>query len=349
MRYCKIQICALLALLMFITSSGCSGLHDYAGETTDVVLKINMTGHEINVDEGSWTKAYVDASQYEGIRTLRIIAVAVSEDENEGVRTILRNDKIEDLSNITSYNHVVRNLPYGVKVVFYVIANEESLEMTYTDDVINQKLDENKKILFVDAADEIDDRLFPKTGPQIIDNGLPMTGMSQEYIIQHGIEPEVSLYRSVLKISLVVENLTDEEIKLTSVSFGKFFGDRFYLFREKELDVPGDTKYESKTYRVENIATISPKEECDPLSLYLYPAFSSSSDTSFPVYNSPFTLAMETNVRTYNPQVFATNTNSFIRNTQVNLHVSITTIGADVEFNVADWDHYDTIEVPPFE
>ena len=82
--------------------------------------------------------------------------------------------------------------------------------------------------------------------------------------------------------------------------------------------------------------------------LYLYPAYSNTSSTSFDVYNSPFTLEMATSVRKYNPLVFATNTNSFVRNTQVNIHASITTTGADVTFTVSDWDSY-TFDIPPFE
>ena len=319
-----------------------------AGETATVRLGIGISGNGIDVEEGPWTKAYVEASQYEGLRTVRVIVTSGDADSRE----ILHNGKItiDDTAPFDAASAVyeITGLPVGIPLNFYVIGNEESLGMEYTDDVINDRLDQNHKILFIDEAADIDSRLFPKTGPQIVTNGLPMTGMITETLSEGHKDIYVDLYRSVLKISLTVENLTNTSIALNYIKFGPFFGNRFYLFRERELDVPSNTEYESKEYKVENIATVEPSTTCAPLSLYLYPAYSNTSSTSFDVYNSPFTLEMATSVRKYNPLVFATNTNSFVRNTQVNIHASITTTGADVTFTVSDWDSY-TFDIPPFE
>lgn len=320
-----------------------------AGETATVRLGIGISGNGIDVEEGPWTKAYVEASQYEGLRTVRVIVTSGDADSRE----ILHNGKItiDDTAPFDAASAVyeITGLPVGIPLNFYVIGNEESLGMEYTDEVINDRLDQNHKILFIDEAADIDSRLFPKTGPQIVTNGLPMTGMTTETLSEgHQDIIYVDLYRSVLKISLTVENRTNTSIALNYIKFGPFFGDRFYLFRERELDVPSNTEYESKVYKVENIATVEPSTTCDPLSLYLYPAYSNTSSTSFDVYNSPFTLEMATSVRKYNPLVFATNTNSFVRNTQVNIHASITTTGANVAFTVSDWDSY-TFDIQPFE
>lgn len=322
-----------------------------AEEIATVRLSIGISGNGIDVEEGPWTKAdgdYVNASQYEGLRTVRVIVTS----GDAGARKILHNNKItvDDTApfDAASAEYEINGLPVGIPLNFYVIGNEESLGMEYTDDVISEKLDQNHKILFTDEAADIDSRLFPKTGPQIVTNGLPMTGMITETLSEGHKDIYVDLYRSVLKISLTVENLTNTSIALNYIKFGPFFGNRFYLFRERELDVPSNTEYESKEYKVENIATVEPGTTCAPLSLYLYPAYSNTSSTSFDVYNSPFTLEMATSVRKYNPLVFATNTNSFVRNTQVNIHASITTTGADVTFTVSDWDSY-TFDIPPFE
>lgn len=323
-----------------------------AEETATVRLSIGISGNGIDVEEGPWTKAdgdYVNASQYEGLRTVRVIVTS----GDAGAREILHNNKItvDDTAPFDAASAVyeITGLPVGIPLNFYVIGNEESLGMEYTNEVISEKLDQNHKILFTDEAADIDSRLFPKTGPQIVTNGLPMTGMYTATLNEsHQNNIDVYLYRSVLKISLTVENRTNTSIALNYIKFGQFFGDRFYLFREKELDVPSNTDYESKEYQVENIATVEPGTTCDPLSLYLYPAYSNTSSTSFDVYNSPFTLEMATSVRKYNPLVFATNTNSFVRNTQVNIHASITTTGADVTFTVSKWDSY-TFEIQPFE
>lgn len=322
-----------------------------AEETATVRLGIGISGNGIDVEEGPWTKAdgdYVNASQYEGLRTVRVIVTS----GDAGAREILHNNKItvDDTApfDAASAEYEINGLPVGIPLNFYVIGNEESLGMEYTNEVISEKLDQNHKILFTDEAADIDSRLFPKTGPQIVTNGLPMTGMTPKTLSEGHQYIPVDLYRSVLKISLTVENRTNTSIALNYIKFGPFFGDRFYLFRERELDVPSNTDYKSKEYEVENIATVEPGTTCDPLSLYLYPAYSYTSSTSFDVYNSPFTLEMATSVRKYNPLVFATNTNSFVRNTQVNIRASITTTGADVTFTVSDWDSY-PFEIPPFE
>lgn len=312
----------------------------------DVSIQIGLTGENVDVDEQPWTKAddYVDASLYEGLRTLRIMAVTGDPTSRE----ILSNDKITVPDNPKTCTYVVKNLPKGITVRFYVIANEESLGMEYTNDVILSKLDQNRKVLFVDEAADINDRNFPRTGPQIVKKGLPMTGMSEDCLIDDGIQPvQVQLYRSVLKINLKVQNVTQESIVLNTVKFGPFFGDRFYLFREREMDVP-QQEYQGKSYEAENIATIEPNTTSPGLSLYLYPAYSASSDQEFDVSNSPFTLELGTSVRHYNPLVFATNVNAFVRNTQVNITAVISTTGVDLDFKVEDWTTNEII-VPPYE
>ena len=302
----------------------------------DVSIQIGLTGENVDVEEQPWTKAddYVDASLYEGIRTLRIMAVT----GDPTTREILSNEKISVPDNAKTWIHEVKNLPKGITVRFYVIAN----------DVILSKLDQNRKVLFVDEAADINDRNFPRTGPQIVEKGLPMTGMSEDCLIDDGIQPvQVQLYRSVLKINLKVQNVTQESIALNTVKFGPFFGDRFYLFREREMDVPQQT-YQSKSYEADNIATIEPNTTSPGLSLYLYPAYSASSDQEFDVSNSPFTLELGTSVRHYNPLVFATNVNAFVRNTQVNITAVISTTGVDLDFKVEDWTTNE-ITVPPYE
>ena len=143
-------------------------------QTGSVSLSIGLPG-SLDVEDGPWTKAYVDASQYEGIKTLRLIVISGTPDQED--RKILYNQKVEGLENASSYKTTISNLPVG-QMSFYAIANEESIGMTYDDETILDNLidgPENagrRKLLFKDESRQY----FPCTGRNIVDNGLPMSG-----------------------------------------------------------------------------------------------------------------------------------------------------------------------------
>lgn len=90
--------------------------------SSEVQLSIDLPGN-LDVETGPWTKAdgdYVDASQYEGVRTLRIIVTSGPAES----RTILYNQKIDGLENLITYTTTIPDLPHG-SLSFYAIANEE--------------------------------------------------------------------------------------------------------------------------------------------------------------------------------------------------------------------------------
>jgi len=308
-------------------------------QTGSVSLSIGLPG-SLDVEDGPWTKAYVDASQYEGIKTLRLIVISGTPDQED--RKILYNQKVEGLENASSYKTTIPNLPLG-QMSFYAIANEESIGMTYDDQTIMLNLidgPENagrRKLLFKDESRQY----FPCTGRNIVDNGLPMSGYTTENITGDQ-NIEIELFRSVVKLALVVENTTTSEVNFESVSFGEFFADRYYMFRETELDVPGDTKYIGKTYDQPSIETIPAGGRTDTLSLYFYPTQPSFSG------EGPFTIGIETTENDYGQVLFAPGETYFIRNTQINLLAQITTtVGIKLSFTVQPWDDY-TVDVPSF-
>ena len=309
-------------------------------QTGSVSLSIGLPG-SLDVEDGPWTRAYVDASQYEGIKTLRLIVISGTPDQVD--RKILYNQKVEGLENVSSYKIPIPNLPVG-QMSFYAIANEESIGMTYDDETILENLidgPENagrRKLLFKDESRQY----FPCTGRNIVDNGLPMSGYITENITGDQ-NIEIELYRSVVKLALVVENTTKSPVRLEQVSFGEFFADRYYMFRENTLDVPDDALYDRKTYSYPDIEEIQPGGRTDTLSLYFYPTFPNIS----PTY-SPFTLGLKTTEVDYGQVLFAPNTNSFVRNTQINLHAQITTtVGIMLNFTVQPWVEY-PVNVPSF-
>lgn len=305
-------------------------------QTGSVSLSIGLSG-SLDVEDGPWTKAYVDASQYEGIKTLRLIVISGTPDQED--RDILYNRKVEGLENASGYQTTIPDLPLG-QMSFYAIANEESIGMTYDDKTILDNLidgPENagrRKLLFKDENRQY----FPCTGRNIVDNGLPMSGHTTVNITgDHNIE--IDLYRSVVKLALVVENTTKSTVALEKVSFGKFFADRYYMFRETTLDVPDDALYDVKEYSYPDIEEIQPGGCTETLSLYFYPTFPPA---------SPFTLGLMTTEVDYGQVLFAPNTNSFVRNTQINLRAQITTtVGIVLDFTVQPWVEYQ-VDVPSF-
>ena len=203
------MISGILACLSAVLLTSCQKQVSEV-QTGSVSLSIGFPG-SLDVEDGPWTRAYVDASKYEGIKTLRLIVISGTPDQVD--RKILYNQKVQGLENASGYQTNIPNLPVG-QMSFYAIANEESIGMTYDDKTILDNLidgPENagrRKLLFKDESRQY----FPCTGRNIVDNGLPMSGYTTENITGDQ-NIEIELYRSVVKLALVVENTTTPSIE----------------------------------------------------------------------------------------------------------------------------------------
>lgn len=327
----------LLLLSCFLSIIACrqeEGLITEGGETTTVYLKIG--GLESN-DVQAITR-YVDATPYEGLRTLRVIVT------DKGMTKIHCNQKTnvivnptEPTSSLNTVTITIPDIPVG-ELNFYVIANEESIGKEYDNETLMNDEKQNNKLLFIDNTDP---HFFPKKGPEIKKLGLPMSGMKTININKYNNQVAIDLRRAVTKLSLTVENATNGPIVLQNVEFGSFFGDRLYVFPEYQLDVPEGSSYAPLSYKGVNM-TIPATGSTDKLSAYLYPTYAYSQG------DSPYTISIETDKNKYDKLVFAPNVNSFPRNTQVNIHARITTTtGITLNFAVTDWDDY-IVNVPDF-
>lgn len=303
-------------------------------ETVTVTLNISASSNESRADRG-----YPDVDAYEGIRTLRVFVT------DEAMTKIYYNEKTDVVENpdgitssIVKHQITIPGIPVG-NVTFYVIANEESLGVTYTTEEIRNNL-ENRKLEYID--DETP-KHFPKKGSEIKELGLPMSGKKTFNITKDNKIVQMVVERAVTKLSLTVENATSGTIQLNNVAFGSFFGDRFYIFPEVNLDVPEEASYTSVAY--DNVGLeVGPNETSPSLSLYLYPTYAWKAGQP----TSPYTLSLVTGNYTYQAQVFAPGVNSFRRNTQVNIHARITTtVGMLINYAVQSWGSY-TIDVPEF-
>lgn len=341
MKY-KLRHKILIAAVLVLTVVSCE---KNIGGTGSVTLNIGVGGTGLSVETGPWSKAdgYVDATKYEGLYTVRVIVTS----GQHGSRIIHYNDKhslTPDQGTATKYQCTIDGLPIGTALTFYVIANEESLGADYS--TIEDNFLVNHKILYVEEQEDINSRHFPKTGPELekSDKGLPMSGRAETTLTDTDpVSVSVNLDRSVVKLSLKVYNETNEDITLSSVTFGDFFGDRFYMFRETNLDVPNDSKYLPKTYEAVNIQTIPAHNGTDsefpsvgPLSLYLYPT---DARANSPV-NNPYTIALTTADRTYSALEFAPEEKYFTRNNVIHINAYISTSGVELKFQVSKWDEH---------
>lgn len=340
--FIAISICALL---LSVSCNGVNGEND--SRTTTVILNVGIPGAELGVEERPWTRAdavegtqrYVDAAQYEDIRTLRVIV-------SDGPKSIVFNHLFKVNTDFTVQQGspmvtlTIEDVPVG-EVSFYVIANESSIlnaGESYDNDRIMNALGNSTKIVHLDENRQF----FPRTGPQIQEHGIPMTGSRRVTLSESVSSVTVTLIRSVAKINLKIENATTSEIKLTEVKFGAFNGNTMYLFPTETLDVPDNAGYIDLTYTPQDI-TVAGGEQSDWLAVYIYPAYATRSD------GNPFTLQLKTLAgNTYGPTVFDDNITAIPRNTQVNILAKINTdVGLELKFEVADWESYDII-VPDF-
>lgn len=323
--------------------------------TTDIVLDIPMLKAE--------TKAPVDIAQEDAIHTLRVIMLS------QGANSINTEFEFEFTpDNPIPESILIPDVPVG-KVQMYVIANEAALGKDYSDLATLQKdvvdVENTRKVLITDLSR----RFFPKRGSEFIkDNenadpkvpkGLPMSWMNKDLTINppqfdenNKVVPqpiEVELERCVAKLNIIMQSTLSEDLVIKSINFGKFFGDRLYLFRETDLDVPDGTKYETKSYGEEDnpLNITIPANGEETLVCYIYPSFAWKD----PDKTSPYTIGFVSDKATYQPKYFVENyrvLNSIARNKQVNITAKLSKpANIDITFEVVPWDPQ-TVDVPSF-
>lgn len=288
---------------------------------------------------------------YEGIRTLRVLVI--SDADNPSDREILYNDKhdiIDTRTNPTSAtlsaNLTLTDIPVGMASI-YLIANEESIGMEYTDDVLTgDTYKDDNKLLLLDKGWVH----FPKTYEEIAKYGLPMSGRYEHIDINaSNTNFSIALERAVVKLHLTVENATSDELRLKWVKFGNFISDRVYLFRQQNLDIPSTTLYKELRYPETDSETLNvplakqTKTQWRPV--YIYPNFAYKDPTGA----NPYTLSLKTDKKEYSPSLLSANINSMVRNTQFNILARITASATiQIDYSFVPWDEKD-VDVPSFD
>lgn len=245
---------------------------------------------------------------------------------------------------------VIENVPVGVAQL-YVIANEASIGQDYSNIANLQKqvkdVNNSRKVLITDT----DNRYFPIRGSELLaaekKKGLPMSWMNKNLTVSENMTIDVALERCVSKVLMQIQNDFSESIQIKEVSFGAFFGNSFYLFREGALDVPDQT-YKGQVYDKSVDYPIAPNES-EVLICYFYPSFAWPSD----LVASPYTIGFKTQYGYYPKMAFLNSDgkpyNSIPRNKQININVTLSgATHVNIDFNVVEWTN-EEITVPDFE
>lgn len=329
-------VALLAACLLAATFAGCTREADEPvadGRTATIRLDIPML-------EATTRITTLTEEQESKINLLRVIILS------QGATSI---NKTFTADKLTGGSITINNVPVGL-VQMYVIANETSLGKDYSD--LKKLQDDIEKETEKVHIHDDGRTYFPKRGLEMdfTTKGLPMSWMNKNLIIEPPTDTpqtvSVNLVRAVAKLNILMNNALTTPITIDQMSFGKFFGNCLYLFAEQNLDVPDDTEYEVKEYGDLNIEIKD--GETAQLTLYIYPSFAWKS----PQEASPYTIGFHTAAgKDYIPQSFVGSYgafNSIARNTQVNIHATLSApANVQISFEVVPWAEK-TVEVPPF-
>lgn len=338
------RICLLLWLAWVAAS--CTDTADLPTEGRTATLELRIPQLE-----ASATRATIAGSELENaIYTLRVIILSQSAGV-ESINKLFTDEDLKDGNAVITIDQV----PVGL-VQLYVIANEASIGKDYTKlsalqaDVrpISEGSTTRKVVI-----EDFTRTYFPKRGSVFEKEtlGLPMGWMNKSQVINEGTNTvQVDLERQVAKLNIEMFNTLDEPITVQTITFGKFFSDRFYFFREENLDIPWNVAYANTTFN-----QIGPSDNgieieansTETMVCYIYPSFAWKSINDI----SPYTIGFRTPNNEYDPMKFVNDygaLNSIARNTQLNIHATLSkNANISISFEVVDWVG-ETVDVPTF-
>lgn len=316
------------------------------GNDKMVTLTLNIGTQTIGV---STREDDPNVLPYEGIRTLR--ALVISDAAAPEDRKILYNQKhvidgnTSPTSATLSPSLTLENIPVG-KASIYLIANEESIGIEYTNDILMTPAYINdSKLLLLDEGWTH----FPKRYEEIAEHGLPMSGKAEGIEITSDMQAiSIKLERTVVKLHLTIENATSDNLTLRWVKFGSFIRDRVFLFRQSQLDIPESTIYTDLRYPKDEIETLdvvlAVGAATDWQPVYIYPNFAYKNPTG----PNPYTLSLATSYKEYSPSLIGSDINSMVRNTQFNILARITASATiNILYSFVPWEENE-VNVPSF-
>lgn len=350
----------MLPLLLLAAGCAKTAVETGDGGTADLVLNLGLDGKPAEL---ALTKASdPEILESEGLRTLRIIVSQGTPGQDDF--KIIYNEKFtadngsSASSPVLQYGTVtIPDVPVG-QAGIYCIGNEESLGKTYGNETITSELKSSPKLVRVDSENEY----FPQTEAGIQPYGLPMSGHRTAVNVREGMGAvSIEMKRLAVKLNLIMENATSSTLTLEGVSYGRFSGDRLYVFPTENLDVPSIINYNKFAFGTAVPGGESIAIKVGPLGsdgsegiyrAYIYPTYAFRGVTG----ENPYTVSL--NVRNeagtvltnlQDPRTFGEGHTFFRANTQVNIRARITSeTDVSIRFDVMAWDEYN-IDVPDFE
>lgn len=158
-----------------------------------------------------------------GIKTLRVIVLDAQNKVEFNYKQSFGNETDPQTEKTVTF----LGMTTGAKK-FYVVANEESLDLT-DDDYPAKGTTTDPNNLLNKVITDAGRSHFPKLKGGDI-TSLPVTGYKEETITADTKNITIKTYHAVAKIVFKVKNTSSEEITLTGFSLGQFFADRTYLF-----------------------------------------------------------------------------------------------------------------------
>lgn len=213
-----------LGITLLVLTAGITGscVKDSLPETdgsTDSEGTATVTLH-IN-DSRSGDTSPVEAG--EGIKTLRVIVLDAENKVEFNYKQSFGNETDPQTEKTVTF----LGMTTGAKK-FYVVANEESLDLT-DDDYPAKGTTTDPNNLLNKVITDAGRSHFPKLKGGDI-TSLPVTGYKEVQITADTKNITIETYHAVAKIVFKVKNTSSEEITLTGFSLGQFFADRTYLF-----------------------------------------------------------------------------------------------------------------------
>lgn len=214
-----------LGITLLVLTAGITGscVKDSLPETdgsTDSEGTATVTLH-IN-DSRSGGTSPVEAG--EGIKTLRVIVLDAENKVEFNYKQSFGNETDPQTEKTVTF----LGMTTGAKK-FYVVANEESLDLTDADYPAKGTTVTNPNDLLNKVITDTERSHFPKLKGGDI-TSLPVTGYKEVQITADTKNITIETYHAVAKIVFKVKNTSSEDITLTGFSLGQFFADRTYLF-----------------------------------------------------------------------------------------------------------------------
>lgn len=213
-----------LGITLLVLTAGMTGscVKDSLPETdgsTDSEGTATVTLH-IN-DSRSGGTSPVEAG--EGIKTLRVIVLDAENKVEFNYKQSFGNETDPQTEKTVTF----LGMTTGAKK-FYVVANEESLDLTDANYPAKGATVTNPNDLLNKVITDTERSHFPKLKGEV--TSLPITGYKEVDITADTKNLTIETYHAVAKIVFKVENTSSSDITLTGFSLGQFFADQTYLF-----------------------------------------------------------------------------------------------------------------------